>query len=133
MTALVEARGLWREYGSNIVLENINVRVNAGEFITIVGASGCGKTTFLNMLLGVDTPTRGELLLDGRPIPGEPGPDRGIVFQKYSVFPNLSVLETDLPTTLYRLRLCNGTEVYIFEDALQNITGTYLSFKKSKL
>lgn len=93
MTALVEARGLWREYGSNIVLENVNVSVNAGEFVTIVGASGCGKTTFLKMLLGIDSPTRGALLLDGKPIPDEPGPDRGIVFQKYSVFPHLSVLQ----------------------------------------
>lgn len=93
MKPLIEARHLWREYGSNIVLENISIGVAEGEFITIVGASGCGKTTFLRMLLGVDKPTRGELLLDGVPIPEEPGPDRGVVFQKYSVFPHLDVLQ----------------------------------------
>jgi NitT/TauT family transport system ATP-binding protein len=93
MKPLIEARHLWREYGSNIVLEDISIGVAEGEFITIVGASGCGKTTFLKMLLGVDQPTRGALLLDGSPIPDEPGPDRGIVFQKYSVFPHLDVLQ----------------------------------------
>ena len=93
MTRIIEAQHVWREYGSNIVLENITIGVSEGEFITIVGASGCGKTTFLRMLLGVDKPTRGKLLLDGEPIPDEPGPDRGIVFQKYSVFPHLDVLQ----------------------------------------
>jgi len=93
MKPLIEARHLWREYGSNVVLEDISIGVKEGEFITIVGASGCGKTTFLRMLLGVDKPTRGALLLDDVPIPDEPGPDRGIVFQKYSVFPHLDVLE----------------------------------------
>lgn len=93
MKPLIEAKHLWREYGSNIVLEDISIGVGEGEFITIVGASGCGKTTFLKMLLGVDKPTRGALLLDGENIPDEPGPDRGIVFQKYSVFPHLDVLQ----------------------------------------
>lgn len=90
---LIEARNVWREYGSNIVLENVNAKIYEGEFITIVGASGCGKTTFLKMLLGMDRPTRGELLLDGVPIIDEPNADRGIVFQRYSVFPHLSVLQ----------------------------------------
>lgn len=92
-TPLIQAKNIWREYGSNIVLENISIDIYEGEFITIVGASGCGKTTFLKMLLGMDKPTRGELLLDGKPISDEPNADRGIVFQRYSVFPNMTVLE----------------------------------------
>ncbi len=90
--SLIEARHLWKEYGDNVVLEDLNLRVDEGEFITVVGASGCGKTTFLKMLLGTERPSRGQLLLDGKPLPGEPGPDRGIVFQRYSVFPHLSAL-----------------------------------------
>lgn len=89
----IEFNGVWKEYGDNIVLENLNLKVNAGEFVTLVGASGCGKTTFLKMLLGTESPSRGAILLDGKPISEEPGADRGIVFQRYSVYPHLNVLE----------------------------------------
>ncbi len=91
--SVIEARHLWKEYGDNVVLENIDVAVKEGEFITVVGTSGCGKTTFLKLLLGIEQPTRGALLLDGKPLPDEPNPDRGIVFQRYSVFPHLNVLQ----------------------------------------
>ncbi len=93
MAALLEVKQVWKEYGSSIVLEKLNLSVKEGEFCTIVGTSGCGKTTFLRMLLGEEGPTRGSLLLDGKPMPAEPGPDRGIVFQRYSVFPHMSVLD----------------------------------------
>lgn len=90
---IIAINHLWKEYGDNIVLEKLNLTVNQGDFISIVGASGCGKTTFLNMLLGTETPSRGEILLDGVPLSPEPSVERGIVFQKYSVFPHLTVLE----------------------------------------
>ena len=89
----VTVKRLWKEYGDQVVLENVNLSIGDHEFVTIVGASGCGKTTFLRMLLGIETPSRGEFLIDGEPLPGEPGPDRGIVFQRYSLFPHLTVLE----------------------------------------
>ncbi len=92
MTTRLAIKNLWKEYGDQVVLERINLEVAAGEFCTIVGASGCGKTTFLRLLLGEESPTRGGILLDGAPLPAEPGPDRGIVFQRYSVFPHLTVL-----------------------------------------
>lgn len=92
-TPLITAKNLWKKYGNNTVLERINISVNAGEFITMVGTSGCGKSTFLKMLLGMEGATSGELLLDGKPIPNEPDQSRGIVFQQYSVFPHLTVLE----------------------------------------
>ncbi|MDF1780114.1 MAG: ABC transporter ATP-binding protein [Alcanivoracaceae bacterium] len=90
--SLINVNQLWKSYGDQVVLEKLNLHVEEGEFCTMVGASGCGKTTFLRMLLGEEAPTRGELLLDGKPMPGEPGPERGIVFQRYSVFSHLSVL-----------------------------------------
>jgi NitT/TauT family transport system ATP-binding protein len=89
----VTVKHLWKEYGNQVVLENVNLQINDHEFVTIVGASGCGKTTFLKMLLGVETPSRGQFLIDGQALPSEPGPDRGIVFQRYSLFPHLTVLE----------------------------------------
>lgn len=90
---MIQAKNLWKSYGNNVVLERMNINVNAGEFITMVGTSGCGKSTFLKMLLGMESPTTGELLLDGKPIPNEPDQSRGIVFQQYSVFPHLTVLQ----------------------------------------
>lgn len=90
---LIEMKNLWKEYGRDVVLERLNARVEAREFVTVVGASGCGKTTFLKMILGIEEPTRGELLLDGKPIPAEPDETRGIVFQRYSVMPHLDAVE----------------------------------------
>jgi NitT/TauT family transport system ATP-binding protein len=84
---------VWKSYGDNVVLERVNNKVKSGEFITIVGTSGCGKTTFLKMLLGTEFQTRGSIIMDGKSIPQEPGADRGIVFQKYSVFPHLTALQ----------------------------------------
>jgi NitT/TauT family transport system ATP-binding protein len=91
MTQIV-VKGLWKEYSDQVVLENINLELGDHEFVTIVGASGCGKTTFLRLLLGVETPSRGKFLIDDMPLPSEPGPDRGIVFQRYSLFPHLTVI-----------------------------------------
>lgn len=93
VTPIIQAKNMWKKYGDNTVLERLNVTVNTGEFITMVGTSGCGKSTFLKMLLGMESPTSGDLLLDGKPIPNEPDQSRGIVFQQYSVFPHLTVLE----------------------------------------
>jgi NitT/TauT family transport system ATP-binding protein len=89
----VTVKRLWKEFDAQVVLENINLHIGDHEFVTIVGASGCGKTTFLRMLLGVEAPSRGEFLIDGHPLPSEPGPDRGIVFQRYSLFPHLTVID----------------------------------------
>ena len=91
--ASVTVKRLWKEYGQQVVLENLNLTIADGEFVTIVGASGCGKTTFLRLLLCVEKPTRGELLIDGTPVPAEPGPERGVVFQRYSLFPHLTVMQ----------------------------------------
>jgi NitT/TauT family transport system ATP-binding protein len=88
----VVVKHLWKEFDGHVVLENVNLKVDDHEFVTIVGASGCGKTTFLKMLLGIEAPSRGSFLIDGQPLPAEPGPDRGIVFQRYSLFPHLTVM-----------------------------------------
>lgn len=89
----VSVRDLWMEYPGQVVLERVNLDIPSGEFCALVGPSGCGKTTFLRLLLGEETPTRGAITLDAVPLVAEPGPDRGVVFQRYSVFPHLTVLE----------------------------------------
>ena len=92
----IVVRDLWLEYGDQIVLERINLEIAAGGFISLVGPSGAGKSSFLRLILGQERPTRGTILLDSKPLQGEPGPDRGVVFQRYSVFPHLSVLRNVL-------------------------------------
>ncbi len=94
--SFISVKKLWKEYGSQVVLENLNLEVKEGEFCTLVGASGCGKSTFLKMLLGQETASRGELSLQGEQFPGQPDRNRGIVFQRYSVFPHLTVRENVL-------------------------------------
>jgi len=85
-------RNVWVEYGNQVVLERINLEIASGTFLSVVGPSGAGKTTFLRLILGQERPTQGQVFLDGESFPAEPGPDRGIVFQRYSVFPHLTVL-----------------------------------------
>ncbi len=89
----VSVSNLWMEYGDLVVLERINLQIPSGEFCALVGPSGCGKTTFLRLLLAMEQPTRGGIAVGGVPLAPEPGPDRGVVFQRYSVFPHLPVLE----------------------------------------
>jgi NitT/TauT family transport system ATP-binding protein len=89
----LSVRNVWKEYPGQVVLERLSLEIASGEFCALVGPSGCGKTTFLRMLLGEESPTRGTIELDSKPLVAEPGPDRGVVFQRYSVFPHLTVLQ----------------------------------------
>ncbi|MFA5958171.1 ABC transporter ATP-binding protein [Hyphomicrobium sp.] len=83
---------VWKEYGDHVVLEQIDLTIAPRSFVALVGPSGCGKTTFLRMLLGEERPTRGGITVAGEPLKQEPDSDRGVVFQRYSVFPHLTVL-----------------------------------------
>jgi len=75
-----------------LAVSNINLDVQENEFVCIVGPSGCGKTTTLRLLAGLELPTKGKILVEGKPING-PSPERGIVFQEYTLFPWRTVLE----------------------------------------
>ncbi|MBX5492412.1 MAG: ABC transporter ATP-binding protein [Chloroflexi bacterium] len=95
--AKLETRGLSKTFekatgGTVEALRDITVSIEEGEFIAIVGASGCGKTTFLRILDGLIEQTSGEIYLDGKPVT-RPGPDRGFVFQSDSLFPWRTVLD----------------------------------------
>ncbi|WP_116892159.1 ATP-binding cassette domain-containing protein [Pseudomonas syringae] len=91
--SFISVRNVWQQYADQVVLEGLNLDVAEGEFCTLVGASGCGKSTFLRLLLGQESPSRGLITLDGTPLRNEPDASRGVVFQRYSVFPHLSVLD----------------------------------------
>jgi nitrate/nitrite transport system ATP-binding protein len=74
------------------VLSDVSLRVDKGEFVTIIGHSGCGKTTLLNIVAGLTGPTTGGVLLENREV-NAPGPDRAVVFQNHSLLPWLTVYD----------------------------------------
>ncbi len=77
-------------HGPVVALENINFSVHRIEFLCVIGQSGCGKSTLIRILAGLETPSHGQVLVDGLPVSG-PGRDRGMVFQGYTLFPWLTV------------------------------------------
>ncbi len=93
---MLEIRDLEKVYrgreGDVRALQPTSFTVGSGEFVSLVGPSGCGKSTTLYMIAGLETPTGGEILLEGEPVAG-PGADRGMVFQNYTLFPWLTVLK----------------------------------------
>ncbi|MEM8838601.1 MAG: ABC transporter ATP-binding protein [Pseudomonadota bacterium] len=89
----ISVRSLCKEYDDKCILENVNVELPDHEFCMVLGPSGAGKSTFLRILLSMEEPTRGKVLIDGEPIDAEPQPDRGVVFQRYSVFPHMTALQ----------------------------------------
>ncbi|NKB18633.1 MAG: ATP-binding cassette domain-containing protein, partial [Pseudanabaena sp. CRU_2_10] len=76
--------------GDYVALKDVHLEINEGEFVCIVGHSGCGKSTILNILAGLDRATAGGIVLDGREI-RDPGPDRMVVFQNHSLLPWMTV------------------------------------------
>ena len=71
---------------SRLILKDIDLEVQEGEFVCLLGQSGCGKSTFLRLLAGLEKPTVGQVMQNGKPITGA-GLDRGVVFQSYGLFP----------------------------------------------
>ena len=93
--AYLELQNVSKHFGGSPVLKDINLSVEKGEFVAIVGFSGAGKTTLISLIAGLLKPSSGSLTLNDLEIT-EPGPDRGIVFQNYSLLPWLTVFENIL-------------------------------------
>ncbi|MDP9940241.1 ABC transporter ATP-binding protein [Ectopseudomonas alcaliphila] len=92
-TPLVSLRNLNKHYGDFIAVDDISLDIQEGEFLTFLGSSGSGKSTTLSMLAGFETPSSGEILVDGKSLVKVPPHKRdiGMVFQRYSLFPHLNV------------------------------------------
>ncbi len=90
---VIELVDLVKQYGDKIVLQELNMSINKGEFITLLGASGSGKTTALRLIGGFEFPTRGEIKFNGLDVKDLPAYKRptNTVFQDYALFPHLTV------------------------------------------
>jgi nitrate/nitrite transport system ATP-binding protein len=93
--SFLELKNINKHFGDALVLRDINLRIEKGSFVAIVGFSGAGKTTLISLIAGLLQPDSGTITLNDLEIT-EPGPDRGIVFQNYSLLPWLSVYENIL-------------------------------------
>ena len=93
--AEIQIKGVAKSFGSYTALHDINLTIQDQEFMVLLGASGCGKTTLLRIVAGLETATTGEVWIGGKRVDHLPPKDRGIamVFQNYAVFPHLTVFE----------------------------------------
>lgn len=103
-------------------LKDINFKTFKREFVCVIGPSGCGKSTLIRILAGLETPTTGEVLLDGKAV-RDPGPDRGMVFQGYTLFPWLTVKKN----VMFGLEQSGHGRITCEEQALQwiDLVGLY--------
>jgi putative spermidine/putrescine transport system ATP-binding protein len=93
--AFLEIQGVKKDYGGTTVVQDFNLEVKAGEFVSFLGPSGCGKTTVLRMVAGFETPSAGAIVIGGKDVTSLKPNQRniGMVFQAYALFPNLTVAQ----------------------------------------
>ena len=100
-SAILAGEGLSKQYGSLEVVKGVSISIDAGEFVCLVGKSGCGKTTLLSLLSGLERPTKGDVVLNGKKINGASEDELalfrrenvGFIFQSFNLIPTLSAWE----------------------------------------
>lgn len=120
---MIEVTGVSRSFGAYKALDEISVKVQEGEFFSLLGPSGCGKTTLLRMIAGFDHPSEGHIHIDGQSMQDIPANRRptNMVFQSYAIFPHLNV-EQNVAYGLKRLRLGRDEENRRVEEALSQVS-----------
>jgi nitrate/nitrite transport system ATP-binding protein len=106
--------------GTYTAVKDINLKIERGEIISIIGHSGCGKSTIMNAIAGMLTPTRGSVIVNGKNVKG-PGPDRGIVFQNYSLLPWLSVYQNIFQAVDSVMTCSKAEKIEIVENNLKMV------------
>lgn len=120
--AFISIRNVDKYFGSFQAIENVSMNIGHGEFFSLLGASGCGKTTLLRMLAGFETPTSGEIYIDGQPMSDVPPHFRPVnmVFQSYAIFPHLNVRD-NIAYGLRKQRLPRAKRYEMVDEMLELI------------
>ena len=124
---IIELIGVEKVFDGQTAVENLNLYVRKGEFITFLGPSGCGKSTTLRMIAGFEMPTKGKILLGGKDITNLPPYERPIntVFQRYALFPHLNVYDN----IAFGLKLTRDRNTYVDKNGKQVVKVEKLSKK----
>jgi spermidine/putrescine transport system ATP-binding protein len=130
LSPLIQIKNLEKNFGKNVILKNLNFDINPGEFLTLLGPSGCGKTTLLKIISGFETPTKGEILIDGVNVTQLPPQKRNVhtIFQNYALFPHMNVFEN----VAFALRCKKVAEKQIEEKVLESLKLVELSKFKDR-
>lgn len=125
MNTIVDIKGVNKIYGTNHVVKDLNLLVEEGEFLTLLGSSGCGKTTTLRMIAGFEEPTTGSITVEGEPIEDKEPYERNVntVFQSYALFPHMTIYDN----VAYGLKMKNVPKKEIKERVLKMLEMVQLS------
>lgn len=125
MNTIVDIKGVNKIYGTNHVVKDLNLLVEEGEFLTLLGSSGCGKTTTLRMIAGFEEPTTGSITVEGEPIEDKESYERNVntVFQSYALFPHMTIYDN----VAYGLKMKKVPKKEIKERVLKMLEMVQLS------
>ena len=125
MNTIVDIKGVNKIYGTNHVAKDLNLLVEEGEFLTLLGSSGCGKTTTLRMIAGFEEPTTGSITVEGEPIEDKEPYERNVntVFQSYALFPHMTIYDN----VAYGLKMKKVPKKEIQERVLKMLEMVQLS------
>ena len=125
MNTIVDIKGVNKIYGTNHVVKDLNLLVEEGEFLTLLGSSGCGKTTTLRMIAGFEEPTTGSITVEGEPIEDKEPYERNVntVFQSYALFPHMTIYDN----VAYGLKMKKVPKKEIKERVLKMLEMVQLS------